>query len=117
VLLSAGIQGRDQIPTSTTSIIRRSDGGAPDGNSAGSAASSAGQVINLFEGNRNEKHPFILRTVAAVVRGGMFTLGWAPVEGEYESPEGHRLRLGAGALPMEQTSVELSEDYIVNPDT
>lgn len=64
-----------------------------------------------------KKHPFILLTVAAVSAAGMFTLGWAPVEGEYEALRVTAFGRVLADLPMEQTSVELSEDYIVNPDT
>jgi NAD-dependent dihydropyrimidine dehydrogenase PreA subunit len=63
------------------------------------------------------KLPFVLLALAAVSSAGIFTLGWAPVEGDYDSLRVTAFGRVLAELSMEHTSVELTEDYIVNPDT
>ncbi len=64
-----------------------------------------------------KKHPFIVPALAAVAAAGLFTVSWPPVEGQYESLRVKSFdRVVAEVAPTE-CSVELVEDYIINPES
>lgn len=63
-----------------------------------------------------KKHPFMVLALAAAAAAGLFTLSWAPVEGDFQSLRVKSFgRVMAEVAPTEN-SVELNEDYIINPD-
>lgn len=62
------------------------------------------------------KHPFIVPTLAAAAAAGLFTLRWAPVDGEYESLRVKSFGRVMAEVEPDECSVELNEDYIINPE-
>lgn len=57
----------------------------------------------------------IVPALAAVAAGGLFTIAWQPVEGDFEGLRVIAFGRVLAELSLEHCSVELNEDYIVDP--
>ncbi len=64
-----------------------------------------------------KKHLMIIPVVAAVAAAGLFTLSWGPVEGEFDTIRVKSFGRVMAEVAPGVSSVELNEDYIINPDT
>jgi len=62
------------------------------------------------------KHPMIVFAVVAVAAAGLFTLGWEPVEQEFDMLRLKSFDRVVAEVAPDQNTVELNEDYIINPD-
>lgn len=58
----------------------------------------------------------IVPAVTAVAAAGLFTIAWAPVEGDFEGLRVVAFGRVLAELSPEHCSVELAEDYIVDPE-
>jgi len=63
-----------------------------------------------------KKHPFMILALAAAAAAGLFTLRWAPVEGDFQALRVKSFGRVMAEIAPTECSVELNEDYIINPE-